>query len=270
MCCSSPSSSPSPAGGEPTTLRTDARASPPVPGRDLRSLAWSAGLGLVGLASLLTGLIWDASLHARNPELAHQEGLFALSNPGHLLLFVGIVTVAVGVVGTAWTRMGLTPDQRRSRRARCLLVVSMAYVATLSTVALNRAASAESAAHAHGAGHVHASGLGEAGADHVHAAGGHDEASPHAHATGSCQPTSDQRRAVAKLVADTKVGLARFVNLRAALAAGYAPHRRAREVFKHYFNPAYVTDGHVLTPPGRRGWSMPTPTAGRWWWPPST
>jgi hypothetical protein len=36
--------------------------------------------------------------------------------------------------------------------------------------------------------------------------------------------------------------------LRAALAAGYAPHRTGREVVKHYFNPAYVTDARLLDP----------------------
>ena len=225
----------------PPALQTGALASPPVPGsgappgRNLQGLGWFVGLGLVGLVVLLTGLIWDAGLHARNPQLAHQEGLFTLSNPGHLLLFVGIVTAAVGMVGAAWIRLGLSTDPRRSRRARGLLLLSMAYVTSLSVVALNRAASAELAAQGHGVGQVHAS-------------GGHDEASARAHATGPCQPTSAQVRAVKKLVTTTKGGLARFVDLRAALAAGYAPHRPGREAFKHYFNPTYVTDGRVLDP----------------------
>jgi hypothetical protein len=125
----------------------------------------------------------------------------------------------------------------------------MAYITTLSVMALNRAAIAESAAHGHGAGHVHAAtGQDETGPGHIDAAAGHDHTGAPARATGPCRPTSAQSRASKELVASTKRGLARFVDLRAALAAGYVPHRPGREVFKHYFNPAYVTDGRVLDP----------------------
>ena len=54
----------------------------------------------------------------------------------------------------------------------------------------------------------------------------HDETD--AHVTGSCQPTSAQLRAATKLVVSTKKGLARFADLNAALAAGYAVLRQLR------------------------------------------
>jgi hypothetical protein len=205
------------------------------PGGDLRGLGWFLGLGLVGLAVLLTGVIWDTGLHARNPGLVHQEDLFTLSNPGHLLLFVGLITAALGLVGATWTQLGLTADPRRSRRARCLLLLSMAYLTTLSLVAVTRAANAESAAHGHGA-------------DHVHAAVAQDETDAHSHATAPCRPTSAQLHAARKLATDTRGGLTRFADLRDAQRAGYAPHVRARKATKHYFNAAYVTDGRVLDP----------------------
>jgi hypothetical protein len=204
-------------------------------GGDLSRLGWFLGLGLVGLAMLLAGLIWDARMHANNPELAHQEGLLTLSNPAHLLLFIGIVAVAVGMAGAIWTRLGLSADPRRRRRARCLLVVSVTYVTALSVVALNRSAIAESAA------------VQEHGGSHVHALV-HEESGPSAHAAGSCQPTSTQLVAAARLVADTRRGLGRFVGLRDALRAGYAPNQPAPAAIKHYFNPGYVTDGRVLDP----------------------
>jgi hypothetical protein len=214
-------------------------------GRDPGGLNWFLGLGLGGLVALLTGLIWDAGLHARDPDLAHREGLLTLANPGHLLLFLGIVAAAVGLAGAVWARLGLATDPRWSRRARCLLLLGMAYVTALSVTSLNRAAVAEAAAHQHGAGHVHAAGLDAAGADLGHAAGHDDEGQD---AADSCRPTATQLRAAGQLVADTRRALARFADLPDALAAGYAPQLRKPQAVKHYFNAVYVTDGRVLDP----------------------
>jgi hypothetical protein len=216
---------------QPATLQTGAPGgAPPAPGgpsgRHLRGLGWFLGIGLAGMAALVTGLLWDAGLHARNPELSHQEGLFTLANPGHLLLFLGIVAAAVGIVGATWIRLAVSVDPRRSRRARGLLLLSVAYITALSAVGMQRAATAELAAQGHGLDHVHTTDL----------------------AAGACQPTPAQRGAAARLLADTKRAAAQFVDLRDARAAGYAPHVPTPMTVKHYFNPIYVTDGRVLDP----------------------
>jgi hypothetical protein len=170
--------------GHPAALPNGAPdGAPPAPGapnrRHLRGLDRFLALGLAGLAALVTGLLWDAGLHARNPELSHQEGLFTLANPGHLLLFLGIVAAALGVVGAAWIRLAASIDPRRSRRARGLLLLSVAYISALSAVGVHRAATAELAASGHGLDHVHATDL----------------------ATGACQATPAQRAAAATLLA---------------------------------------------------------------------
>ena len=54
-----------------------------------RSAPW---VSLVGIFTLIVGLGLDAILHRRDATLAAREGIFTLSNPGHLLfarLFVG-------------------------------------------------------------------------------------------------------------------------------------------------------------------------------------
>jgi hypothetical protein len=130
------------------------------------------------------------------------------------------------VVAAAWVRLAASIDPRRSRRARGLLLLSVAYISALSAVGLHRAATAELAALGHGPGHVHAADL----------------------AAGACQATPAQRAAAARLLDDTRRAAARFRDLRDARTAGYARHMATPQSVKHYFNPAYVTDGRVLDP----------------------
>lgn len=56
-------------------------------------------IAAAGVISILAGLAVDAYLHGRDPNLAATESVFTLSNPGHLLLALGIGAVTIGVFG---------------------------------------------------------------------------------------------------------------------------------------------------------------------------
>jgi hypothetical protein len=204
--------------------------------RDLRRMGWFVELGVAGLVSLLSGLAWDAVMHAHNPGLAHEEGLFTLANPGHLLLFLGIVVVSVGLLGATWMQLGTVPDRHMLSRVRPVLIFSGLVATTVSLVTLGWAATIESSA-------------AKASSAHVHGAlphdSGHDDGGQ-GHVPQPCLPTAAEHEAARSLVANTRREAARFADRRAALKAGYAPHHRNREVVKHYFNLAYQRDGRVL------------------------
>lgn len=72
----------------------------------LRFAPW---LTFTGTVATLLGLAWDARLHRLDPTLAAREGVFTLSNPGHLLFAFGL---AIVVTGTIVLILGPTPRPR--------------------------------------------------------------------------------------------------------------------------------------------------------------
>jgi hypothetical protein len=54
-------------------------------------------LSLFGLLLIAIGLAADFVLHANDSDLAANEGIFTVRNPGHILLGVGLVVVAIGL-----------------------------------------------------------------------------------------------------------------------------------------------------------------------------
>ena len=83
----------------------------------MKRLGAALGLTALGAVTTLTGLAWDAYLHARDPNLVHTESLFTLSNPGHLLLITGVAVTVAGI-------------------AAALLLLPMAKVARFTAVGL--------------------------------------------------------------------------------------------------------------------------------------
>ena len=61
-------------------------------------------LMLLGVFTLLDGFAVDAWLHAEDPELAAEEGVFTLDNPGHLLVAIGLALTILGACVGPYTR----------------------------------------------------------------------------------------------------------------------------------------------------------------------
>ena len=187
----------------------------------MRRTAAFLGAGLAGVAALLVGLALDSYLHARDPSLAHREGVFSLGNPGHVLLGIGIALVVVGVVGAAYTALPYGVWVRRALLggSLALVVVSGDISGWAASVQWTTPASAPAAVHDHGSS-----------------------------ATLTRQPTAAELAAAAKLVADTKAAVAKYGHLDAAVAAGYRPMEPLDGEIVHYVNPSYMADAYVLDP----------------------
>jgi hypothetical protein len=140
--------------------------------------AGSLGLGFVGVVLLLTGLAWDAVAHANDPTLAGREGIFTLSNPGHVLLGLGIGMVLVSLIGGCETLLASAAQGRWARPGvhRAFLAVSTAVV--LSAAAVTSWAAKE--------GHDHPAGPHGPDAGQVAAPGG-----SHGHTEGPAAPGGD-------------------------------------------------------------------------------
>lgn len=187
----------------------------------MKKLAVFLTIGVVGVAALLLGLALDAYLHAQDPTLAHREGLFSLTNPGHVLLGVGIALVVTGLVGASYTSL---PFGVWTRRA--FMVGSLALIAFSSDVA-GWAASVEwNTPH----------GTTAAATVHNHAA------APAAGVTGA------QLQAAVQLIDTTRAAVAKYKDERVAIKAGYSPMEPEGLQIMHYVNKAYFTSADVLRP----------------------
>jgi hypothetical protein len=215
-------------------------------------------VGAAGLILLVAGLVWDALLHARDPGLASSEGVFALSNPGHVLAGIGIALVAVGLAGALATLVlearGIRPRSTRARIGVAGAALALALVAGGTGVWAAGAGGHQDHDPADpAAAHVHDGATAAAGTT-----GGADGSGTAEHAHGPNLPdvaaaTSDERARAEALWKASAANAERWRDPEAAKAAGFrfrddeaGPGRRVR--FLHVPNPAWRVDGRVLDP----------------------
>ena len=175
--------------------------------------------GVVGVAALLLGLALDAYLHVQDPSLAHREGIFTLSNPGHVLLGTGIALVVIGLIGASYVSLPFGIWARRGFLIGALALIVLSsdfagWAATVQSSSLNAAGNAA----------------------------GHNHAAPAGTVTGA------QLAAALKLIDDTKAVIEKYKDQRVAIKAGYLPMEAEGLDIMHYVNQAYFTDADVLRP----------------------
>ncbi len=206
--------------------------------KEMRRLAAALGLTATGALMTLGGLAWDAYLHANDPTLLHREGLFTLSNPGHLLLILG---AGISIAGIAVAIL-LLPVARLAR---------LAAVGLIGAIALGSAGVLAWAAGAEGRQHAAAHAVAQ---DQLVPGGGPAgtaSAGIVTHVHGTLDParaTPAERAAAQLLLEQTKLGTHPYQDLAVALAAGYKVVTPPDQPIVHYVNPAYLVSGDTLNP----------------------
>lgn len=229
---------------------------------------------VIGAASQLVGLGWDAVLHRVDPGLAEREGIFTLTNPGHLL-FAGGLALVVGGLGLWLVSAG-------SRGSRALRFGSLALLILLSGSSVALAGSSEGGLTGHhhdqAAGDLHVHDDAAVHAADMHAAvtpnepdGGHSHATPaqvaaqtaaghervltaddlansdaqsrHQHAADIPITSGELTTLNAQLVA-ARAGTEKYQDVRVALADGYRQVTQDLPgIASHFISPANVIDG---------------------------
>jgi hypothetical protein len=240
-------------------------------------LLWAGAI--LGVALHLLGLGWDAYLHAKDSTLAGREGVFTLANPSHALIIAGLGLTAICVMGVAvlWTnerRVGGTGRLATTLRMLTVPALGAAAAGSIWLATLAEDQSAEAHAHLHAASDtahddsahtipaqvaINPASAGSAGAaadDHSHpattAAGTTRTAQggPHFHdGQTEVKSSPDQLMAASAFYQKVKASIAKYEDIRVAMAAGFVQVTQdLPAIAAHFYNPQFNTDGILMDP----------------------
>ncbi|MEL7207274.1 MAG: hypothetical protein AAGK32_03420, partial [Actinomycetota bacterium] len=220
---------------------------PPTGGDDERSgdvpdaRKWLIA-AVAGVAMTVTGLLWDAVMHALDEGLAAREGVFTVANPSHGLVALGVVVSTIGSVG-GLARLSRPGVARALVGSAAVLTVALAGVG-VATGGTGHDHAPEAAAGEDHHDHDHdADGDGDGDQDHGdHGDAGHgDHALAITDATDGREPTDAEVAAADDLVDGVHDASERFADLADALADGYRLTEATLDdpnPVKHYMLPA--------------------------------
>lgn len=190
---------------------------------------------VAGAVLTAAGLAWDAMLHAADPDLAAREGVFTLSNPGHLLAGIGMALAGIGISGAAFVT--LFPTSRGTGRRRLVIAgVVAAVVMTAGSIALAATADPESHSHA----------VAETDSTEGHVDTAHE--GQHSRIADVASATEEERKQAEDLLEAVISSTAKYRDVEVARADGYRvdPDRPGTGLFLHSPSPRNQLDGITL------------------------
>jgi hypothetical protein len=218
----------------------------------LRLTHSGAWISVAGTFLLISGLIWDVTIHEGDPSLASHESVFTVDNPAHVVFLSGIALIVAGMLLFVIDRLRDQWTTGHGRRPMAVAAVAVA-LAVLATGGVAAAVQTQFAATADG---------GPTGHDHGATSPSGSPAPGH-HATfvttgSGCAPvgtlpSADQTAAAANLVTAVKASWSPTLTIAQAQALGYHLPRTpaASKVLTHLANPGLVAATSDLLDPAK-------------------